>query len=152
MIISDGVGGGLGHVLDLANWFLSEVSVVFHILLDDSGSWELVVGKIRLDTIFSSIFWNILRLAENMCLWIEFPVIVSVFLLTTFIIAMCLYVKGLDLRTLLNLYVIWSDDILGDIVIESSLVTICEVGIFDSLGKNIIPGERFGKWFSIENE
>jgi len=83
---------GLCDIFNNSNWFLFEISIVLHILLNNPSSWELVHCEVRLDTVFSSVLRDMDFLTKDMFFGIEFPVIITVFLLSTLVVSVCFYI------------------------------------------------------------
>lgn len=78
----------LSDIFNYSNRFLPKIPIIFDILFYNSCSRKFVYCKVRLNTVFCSIFRDYFRFPKNMVLRIKYPVIVSIFLLTTFIVSM----------------------------------------------------------------
>ena len=78
----------LSNIFNFSDRILREISIIFNIFSDKSCSWEFISSEIRLNAIFSSICNNNLFFTENMIFRVEFPIVISIFLLTELVISM----------------------------------------------------------------
>ena len=135
--------GCLRHIFYISNRLLPKIPIILYILFNNFRPGELILRKIRLNTVLRPIFKNFYLFTEHVFLWIEFPVIVTVLLLSTLIVTMGSYVEGLDLWIFLDLNIIWCYDVLCNVIIEVGFVSVSEIGVVDSFRELVVPGEGF---------
>ncbi len=138
VVLGDVCCDSLPDVLDLADWVLTEVAVVFYVLDNQSGLGKCCLSEIRLNALLRLVLLDGLTLPENVILGIEVPFVLPVLLLTYQNAAVSLDVKLFVLDTLLQRHV------RGNYVLCSDVTDICnktvaKVWILDLRLKLIVP-------------
>ena len=85
-----------------AKEIMSNSSLVFNCLLYNCCFWELVFISLSMECHGSSILDSLFTISKHMSIWVEFPLVISVFLFTWLIVSMGLLVHILNIFVLIR--------------------------------------------------
>lgn len=112
--VSSSISLTLSQILRLTKEVLSNSSMVFNSFLYNCCFWELVFIPLCMKGHSSTIFNSLLTISKYMGIWVEFPLIVSVFLFTWLKVTMGLLIHFLDSSIIiLHSTSYWVDHIFG---------------------------------------
>jgi len=69
---------------------------------------------------------------------IKLPVVVPIFLFATLVVAVGFHIESVHLWVLLDLDIVGSDHVFGDVVVECGFVTVGKIWVFYFIRKNIV--------------
>ena len=138
MILVNVGSGCLGHIFNIPNRFLPKIPIILYILFNNFCPGELILRKIGLDAILGTVVLYYYLFTKHVFFRIKFPFIVTIFLLSTFIIPMGPYIQGLNLRVFFNLNIIGCNHILCDVIIEVGFISIGKIRIINSIRELVI--------------